>query len=190
MIQYELMDDFRTATDKAYNIIGIKGEELQQANSYVELFSALSPAKRQLAIAAVEVYKQFKLRPQTECIRCALDIQKYCRPMLDDVTVEECWVLLLNNSQRVKKVLRISVGGLTATVVDVRVIAKEAILANASAVALVHNHPSGSTRPSREDDRLTDQVQKGLMMLNIRLVDHVIFAGGDRYYSYSDEGRL
>ena len=55
MIQYELLDDFRTATDKAYNIIGIKGEVLQQANSYVELFSTLSPAKRQLDIGEVEV---------------------------------------------------------------------------------------------------------------------------------------
>lgn len=190
MIQYELLNDFRTATDKAYNILGIKGEKLQQVNSYVELFSALSPAKRQLAIAAVEVYKQFQLRPQTECIRYAYDIRNYCRPMLDDAIVEECWILLLSQSQRVKRVQRISVGGLASTVVDVRVIAKEAILANASAVALVHNHPSGNTRPSREDDRLTDQVQKGLMMLNIRLIDHVILAGGDRYYSYSEEGRL
>lgn len=190
MIQYELLDDFRTATDKAYNIIGIEEGELQQANSYVELFSGLSPAKRQLAIAAVEVYKQFKLRPQTAAIRCAYDIRDFCRPMLEDATVEECWVLLLSQSHKVKRVQRISVGGLAATVVDVRVIAKEAILANASAVALVHNHPSGSTRPSREDDRLTDQVKKGLMFLNIHLVDHVIFAGGERYYSYEEEGRL
>lgn len=110
--------------------------------------------------------------------------------MLEDATAEECWVLLLSQSHKVKRVQRISVGGLAATVVDVRVIAKEAILANASAVALVHNHPSGSTRPSREDDRLTDQVKKGLMFLNTHLVDHVIFAGGERYYSYEEEGRL
>lgn len=190
MVQYELIDDFRTATDKAYNIIGIKGEELQQANSYVELFSGLSPAKRQLAIAAVEIYKQFKLRPQTAAIRCANDIRDFCRPMLEDVTVEECWLLLLSQSLKVKRVQRVSVGGLASTVVDVRVIAKEAILANASAVALVHNHPSGNTRPSREDDLLTDQVKKGLLCLNIRLVDHVIFAGGDSYYSYDEEGKL
>lgn len=190
MIQYELMDDFRTTAERAYDIIGVEKEELQQANNYVELFSNLSPAKRSLAIAAVEVYKQFKSKPLSITIYGAKDIRDYCLPMLDDATVEECWILLLSQSHKVKRVQRISVGGLASTVVDVRVIAKEAVLSNASAVALVHNHPSGSTRPSREDDRLTDQVQKGLMMLNIRLVDHVIFAGGDRYYSYSDEGRL
>ena len=79
--------------------------------------------------------------------------------------------------------------GISGTAVDVRVILKEALTASASAFALIHNHPSGSLRPSREDDRLTKQVQQASEIMNIRFIDHLIFTN-DNFYSYNDEGRL
>ena len=80
-------------------------------------------------------------------------------------------------------------GGLTETVVDVRLILREALLKRATSLILCHNHPSGSLRPSTHDDRLTRQVQEAARLLNIGLLDHVIFTDGG-YYSYADEGKL
>ena len=96
-----------------------------------------------------------------------------------DLPTEECWVLLLNQASKLIDKVRISSGGLAATAVDVRCVLREALLKRASAIALCHNHPSGSIRPSREDDCLTDQVDKASQCMNIRLVDHVIFTDGE-----------
>ena len=97
--------------------------------------------------------------------------------------------LWVNMASRVIKTQRISKGGLSSTAVDVRVILKEALLCNAVSIALVHNHPSGAIRPSREDDRLTKSMADACNILNIRLVDHVIVTDGN-FYSYADEGRI
>ena len=106
-----------------------------------------------------------------------------------DLPIEECWVLLLSQASKVIDEVGISTGGLTGTSVDVRCILREALLKRASAVALCHNHPSGSIRPSREDDILTRQVEQASQCMNIRFVDHVILTDG-AFYSYADEGRI
>ncbi|MBQ8443388.1 MAG: JAB domain-containing protein, partial [Bacteroides sp.] len=95
----------------------------------------------------------------------------------------------LNQASKIIDKVRISTGGLNATVVDVRCILREALLKRATAISLCHNHPSGSIRPSREDDRLTQQVNQASQCMNIRLVDHVILTDG-AFYSYADEGRI
>ena len=106
-----------------------------------------------------------------------------------NLEVEESWAIFMNMASRVIKSQRISKGGLSSTAVDVRVILKEALLCNAVSIALVHNHPSGAIRPSREDDRLTKSLADACNILNIRLIDHVIVADGS-FYSYADEGRI
>ena len=98
-------------------------------------------------------------------------------------------MLLLNQSAVVIDSVRIGVGGLTETAVDVRVILREALLKRATGFVLCHNHPSGNLRPSMHDDRLTRQVQEAARFLNLNLADHVIFTDNG-YYSYADEGRL
>ena len=128
-------------------------------------------------------------REKKEQIFSSRDIFELMKPCLTDLAVEECWVILLNQASRMIKKVRISIGGLSATAVDVRVILKEAITASASAMALVHNHPSGSVRPSREDDLLTKNLNQAAELMNIRLIDHLIFTDA-AYYSYCDEGRL
>ena len=95
----------------------------------------------------------------------------------------------MNQSARVIDKVRISRGGIDRTVVDVRSILREALLQRATQIALIHNHPSGNTRPSMEDRRLTEQVNKAAQTMNIRLTDHVIISDG-KYYSFSDEGLL
>lgn len=98
-------------------------------------------------------------------------------------------VVYLNRGNKVIGMQVISMGGTAATVVDRKIIFTGALLANASGIVLTHNHPSGNTRPSVEDDRITRQIKEGCQILDIRLMDHIIITEDD-YYSYSDEGRL
>ena len=121
---------------------------------------------------------------------CTLrDIIADMTPVLTDLEVEEAWVLFLNHGSKLIRKQRISIGGLSATQVDVRVILKEALLCNAVAFCLIHNHPSGNINPSASDDRLTRMVFEAGNTLNIKLLDHII-VGNDKYFSYADEGRI
>jgi DNA repair protein RadC len=95
----------------------------------------------------------------------------------------------LNQACKVIDKVRISSGGISGTVVDTRCILREAILKRASFIALCHNHPSGNIRPSKEDDRLTHQLNQACQVMNIRLIDHIILVDGC-FYSYADEGRI
>ena len=116
-------------------------------------------------------------------------IYREMHPRMQDLDVEEAWVVLANQSFRLIKVLRLSHGGISETAVDVRVALREALLCNATVMALCHNHPSGNCHPSRDDDRITDLMRKACETMRIRLVDHVIVTDG-AYYSYREEGKL
>lgn len=122
-------------------------------------------------------------------ITSSRDIYNYFHPLLCDLATEECWVMLLNQSLKVMDRVRMSVGGLAETVVDVRLVLREALVRRAPAIALCHNHPSGNTRPSLDDNRLTDKLAKSAAIMNIRFIDHIVLADG-AYYSYADEGML
>lgn len=111
------------------------------------------------------------------------------RPRMQDLYREEFWILLLNNNSRLIMPKRISTGGLTETSVDLRLILKEAIMANATALIAVHNHPSGSLRPSTDDIRLTARIKEACRIMNIQMLDHIIVTDGS-YYSFADEGKL
>ena len=111
------------------------------------------------------------------------------QPVLGDNKTEECWAILMNSSARVIKRIRISSGGLNTCLIDIRVLLKEAILCEATSFILSHNHPSGKTKPSTEDDKLTESAATAAKTLNIRMLDHVIICN-DSYYSYADEGRI
>lgn len=154
-------------------------------------FKGLGPAKSITIMAALELGKRRSLqeRPERAVIRSSVDIFNQLHPLLCDLVQEEFWLLLMNQSARVIDKVRISRGGIDRTVVDVRSILREALLQRATQIALIHNHPSGNTRPSMEDRRLTEQVNKAAQTMNIRLTDHVIISDG-KYYSFSDEGLL
>lgn len=83
----------------------------------------------------------------------------------------------------------ISRGGISETAVDVRVICREAVLCNATVVALCHNHPSNNARPSGDDDRITQRVQKACEVMRLFFLDHLVITDG-AYYSYREEGKL
>lgn len=120
------------------------------------------------------------------------DIFKFALKFYDENTIEfreYFYVILMNNNLKPNGWYKVSEGGLTETVVDVRMVMQAALLSNSNIIALVHNHPSGSVRPSRDDDRLTERIKKASDVLNIKVIDHVIVTP-DTYYSYNDEGRL
>ncbi|MBQ8046716.1 MAG: DNA repair protein RadC [Prevotella sp.] len=116
-------------------------------------------------------------------------IYDYMRPIFQDLDVEEAWIVLMNQHYRLIRSVRISHGGISETAVDVRIVMKEALLANAPVLALCHNHPSGHTRPSRDDDQLTMRVKQACETMRICFLDHVIVCDG-AYYSYNEQGRL
>ena len=154
-------------------------------------FKGIGPAKAITILAASELGKRRKEEGVEErrTILSSKDVYECLYPLMCDLPTEECWVLLLNQASKLIDKVKISAGGLSATAVDVRCILREALLKRASAIALCHNHPSGSIRPSLEDDLLTKQVAQASECMNIRFVDHVILTDG-AFYSYADEGRI
>lgn len=154
-------------------------------------YNGVGEAKAITIMAACELGKRRQMEQAEERpdMGASDRIYEYMRPRLQDLDVEEAWVLLMNQNFRLIKAVRISHGGISETAVDVRVIMREALLNNATAMTLCHNHPSNNPNPSTEDDRLTQMVKKACQTMRIHLADHVIVTDG-HYYSYCDEGRM
>lgn len=154
-------------------------------------YNGMGPAKAITILAACELGKRRQLEEaeEREDLGSATAIYNHMHPLMQDLDVEEAWVLLMNRNFKLIKRLRISHGGLSETAVDVRIIIKEALLANATIIALCHNHPSNNDRPSADDDRLTQRLNEACSLMRIHMADHVIITDGI-YYSYREEGRM
>ncbi len=125
-------------------------------------------------------------------IRCSADAERFARQFYhEDIAVyESAFIVLLNQAQNTIGWAKIAQGGISATIVDVRLVAKYAIDALASGVIFVHNHPSGQLMPSMQDIRLTQKMKEGLALLDIKLVDSMIIVPKSGVYSFLDEGRI
>jgi DNA repair protein RadC len=153
-------------------------------------FRGIGPAKAITIVAACELWKRRgDEKNESRRILSSRDMYEYFYPVLCDSPVERCYVLLLNNMNRVIDHSLIGCGGFTATAVDIRLVIREALLQRATTIALCHNHPSGNIKPSRDDDKLTDNLSQACKVMNIRMLDHIVLTDG-AYYSYNDEGRL
>jgi DNA repair protein RadC len=154
-------------------------------------FKGIGEAKAISIVAALELGKRRKTAEidQRQKIITSRDIYNLFHPMLCDLAYEEFWALFLNRANRVVSKLKISQGGVSETIVDSKLIFKEALNVLASGVVLCHNHPSGNTRPSSHDDYITMKLNSGIKTLDMSLMDHVIVCDGS-YYSYADLGRL
>ena len=154
-------------------------------------YNGIGEAKAITILAACELGKRRQMEKAEERpdLGTATFIYNHMHPVLQDSDVEEFWVLLMNQNHRLIKKLCISRGGITEVAVDIRIIMREAVLANATIIAICHNHPSGSLRPSRMDDDLTNSLARACQLMRIRLLDHVIVTDGN-YYSYHEEGRI
>ena len=154
-------------------------------------FDGIGPAKAVTIIAACELGKRRQRADMAEKkdMSSAANIYEYMRTLIAEQQVEEAWALLLNQNFKLIKAVRVSHGGLTETAVDIRVVMKQALLCNATMLALCHNHPSNNPRPSTVDDRLTQNVKKACDYLRLYFLEHVIICDG-AYYSYREKGRL
>ncbi|WP_294246246.1 JAB domain-containing protein [uncultured Chryseobacterium sp.] len=102
---------------------------------------------------------------------------------------ESCFALYLNQANKVLGIKKISESGISSTIVDIRIIMQAALLCNASAVILAHNHPSGNLNPSTQDLKITEDLKCASEFLNIKLLDHCILTSTD-YLSFADNGYL
>ena len=153
-------------------------------------YKGIGEAKAITILAACELGKRRQKESPEERpkLDTATKIYKEIHPLMQDLDVEEFWVLLLNQSHRLIKKVRISHGGITETAVDIRIIIREAVLANATILAVCHNHPSGNLSPSKADDDLTRNIHRACELMRIHFMDHVIITDG-QYYSYHELGR-
>lgn len=154
-------------------------------------YNGIGEAKAITIIAACELGKrrQASKAAERKDMGSAQAIYEYMLPKMQDLDTEEAWVLLMNQRFRLIKAVRISRGGLSETAVDVRIILREALLANATIIALIHNHPSGNARPSGDDDRITQKLKAACDTMRLYMADHVIVTDG-KYYSYAEEGKI
>ena len=146
------------------------------------------------AIAIVSALELGRRRKETAAaaktrITCSTDIYNYIKPQFLDLPHEEFWIILLNRANVVMKKMPVSSGGVAGTVADPKIIFKQAIEHLASAIVMVHNHPSGNLKPSAADIALTKKMKEAGALLDLPILDHLIFTEHD-YYSFADEGLL
>lgn len=176
-------------------ILGSCGNNLRQLGRLtihdLMQFHGIGSNKATAILAAIELGNR---REQEKALdRASLDnattLFNYLRPSMGCKATEEARLLLMNNRLELIKDVTLSNGGLTETAVDIRLIIREAVIANATAVVLAHNHPSGNFVPSGDDDRLTKKVSDALKLMRLFFVDHIIITDMN-YYSYQEHGRL
>ena len=155
-------------------------------------FKGIGNIRADKIMAAIELGKR---RTMTENLKSypkftsSKDVYNYIYPVFSDLQHEEAWVLYINSANRLIERKLIGRGGLAECVVDPRILLKDALLCNATALFLCHNHPSGNNRPSEADNRLTKRVVEACKTMNLHLLDHVVICDGS-YFSYADQGQL
>ena len=184
-----------SAVSLAQRILANASNHLQEIGNYsindLKKFKGVGEAKAITLLAALELGRR---RQSTEVvkklqIKCSGDAYQILKPHLTDLHVEEFWVMFLNRANKVLGKQKISSGGLTGTVVDTRVVFKDALEQLATCIILCHNHPSGQIKPSQADIDLTKKLVQSGKIMDIQVVDHLII-GDTGYYSFADEGLL
>lgn len=177
-------------------ILAESGNSLQELSrrtikNLVRSFKGVGDAKAVTLLAAIELGKRYAQEGPVEKPVIDMPSKAYnlMRDKLMGLDHEEFWAIYLNNAKRVIARAKISQGGTTATVVDTKIVLRHAIDHLASAIILVHNHPSGTLRSSRQDDAITERIKSAAAMIDVQVVDHIIFTK-DAYYSYNETGRL
>jgi DNA repair protein RadC len=157
----------------------------------LKAFKGIGDAKAVSIIAAMELGRRRNHSSALEMnkITGSSDVAGYLRPMIGDLPHEEFWALFLNRQNKVIDARRLSQGGLTGTVIDVRLVLKMAIEKHATSLIFAHNHPSGNLEASDADRKITRQLKEAGAIMDIPLLDHLIITQGG-YFSFADEGLL
>ena len=151
-------------------------------------FKGIGEAKAVSIAAALEVGRRRRGEDAAKIdkIGSSQDVYYLLQPILGDLEHEEFWILFLNNSNKVLHKSQISKGGITGTLVDVRLVMKQTLELGAVAIILAHNHPSGTLRPSAADKQITQKIKTASETLDVKVLDHLIITQKS-YYSFADE---
>ena len=150
----------------------------------------IGPAIASKLVAAFELgRRRMAKRKPEEKLNSPEEIANFVRPWLVDLTHEEFYVMYLSSSLRFKGRTKISQGGVNSTLVDPKIIFREAMLFRSPCLILCHNHPSGNPAPSEADFRLTEKLARGAQLIDSKIVDHVI-VGQEGFYSFQESGRM
>jgi DNA repair protein RadC len=153
-------------------------------------FKGIGKAKAISIAAALELGKRRKTTiPNRTKILSSNSVFELMYPKIGDLPHEEFWVIYVNNSNKVLQIKQISKGGITGTLVDVRLVLKTALELGAVAILLAHNHPSGSLIPSEPDKKITMKLKQAGESMDIRVLDHIIITE-KTYFSFADEQLL
>lgn len=169
------------------NLAVLSKRTLEQLMSYHGIGEA--KAISIMAVAELGRRRELAQMPERKKLDNSKAIYDELWPRMRDLDVEEAYLVLMNQSYKHIDTIRLSHGGITETAVDVRVIMKHAIQQNATIIAIAHNHPSGNTHPSREDEMLTKRIAEACRTMRIHFCDHIIVTDGD-YYSFRDNGKI
>lgn len=156
--------------------------------SQLTRMDGIGPAKAAIVQAAFELARRLEAEiPEDEfTLRNPETVARMMTPLLALLPHEECWVIYLNGAGRLIGKEKVSQGGMSATVLDIKIIVKKAVERLASGIILVHNHPSGNPSPGAQDRIQTEALRKAAAVFDIALIDHVII-GKKKYFSFSDE---
>lgn len=184
-----------SAVELAKRILAMADNNLNSLGKFsvnqLKRFKGIGEAKSVSIVAALEIGRRRreggaqKLN-QVSSSRAAYEI---LFPLIGELPHEEFWILYLNNSNKVIHKAQLSKGGITGTMVDVRLVFKAALEMGAVGMILAHNHPSGTIKPSTADKQITSKLKDAAHALDIKILDHIIVAQ-DRYFSFSDEGLI
>jgi len=154
-------------------------------------FKGIGEVKAITIISALELGRRRKESEPDEKPKLVTssDAAAIMKPMLSDLPHEEFWVLLLNRNNLLLDKIQVSQGGLSGTIIDVRIILKIALEKLASSIILCHNHPSGNLIPSEADKDITKKIKEAGKHMDIPVLDHLII-GNDAYFSFADEGLI
>ncbi len=182
----ELSQRILSQSNNSLNALGKR-----TVSELVNDFEGIGEAKAISIIAALELGRRRKSEetPQNMRVGSSKDIFNYMYALLADILHEEFWVILLSRANHIVDRIKVGQGGVSNVLVDVKMVLKPALLQSVSAIIICHNHPSGNTQPSGVDNQLTQRIKEGAALLDIELLDHLIFCQ-NHYFSYADEGKL
>jgi len=183
-----------TAVELSRRLLSATGNNLNELGKknidFLKTFNGIGEAKAVSILAALELGRR---RKKTEVFKKNIsdsqDAADFFSPLLGDLSHEEFWVMLLNRGNKIIDTFMISQGGISGTVIDVRLILKRALEKLASSIILCHNHPSGNLNASEEDKKITKKIKRAAKIMDIAVLDHLIICN-NRYLSFSDEGML
>lgn len=154
-------------------------------------FKGIGEVKAVTILAAMELGKRRSTEKieERKKVTSSKSVFDHLQPILGELPHEEFWILFLNNSNKILQTTQLSKGGITGTLVDIRLVLKTALQIGAVAIILAHNHPSGTLQPSGFDKKLTEKLKAGAQSVDIKVLDHLIITE-KAYFSFADENLL